>query len=115
VLVAVPLAAALRGVLTAELAYAALGHALTPEHLVSQHGAYTLAREALERDGIIGWVLRQSLFQRRAGLATLVATTAAGSERVEIVDVPLGAAVALAGAATPAVLEGFIERSSAPG
>ncbi len=34
---------------------------------------------ALSCSGVIGWHLRQSWFQRRRGLATLVATTAAGS------------------------------------
>ena len=57
---------------------------------------------------MIGWVVQQSLFQRRAGLASLVATTAAGAEKVVVRDVPLGRAVALADAATPGLLTPFL-------
>jgi putative membrane protein len=55
-------------------------------------------------DGIIGWNLRQSFFQRRAGLATLVATTAAGRQRYAVLDVPLDEAVRLADRALPDLL-----------
>ena len=86
------------------MAYRHLGHALAPDHLVSGAGALQRTRTVLERDGIIGWVVRQSWFQRRSGLATLVATTAAGPEQVVVVDVPLADAVRLADAATPGLL-----------
>lgn len=91
-----------------EAAYRQLGHGLLPEHLVAANGVLLLTRTALERDGIIGWVIRQSYFQRRADLATLVATTAAGAERVVIRDLDYGRAVALADAATPDVLTPFL-------
>lgn len=91
----------------AESSYRHLGHALTPDHLVAGHGLLSRRRTVLERDGIIGWVVQQSWFQRRVGLATLVATTAAGRESVAIVDLPRDAAVALADAATPAMLTPF--------
>jgi putative membrane protein len=95
------------GVLGAEAAYAHLGHALTDRHLVAGSGVWQRTRTALERDGVIGWVVEQSYFQRRLGLATLVATTAAGAERVAVSDLPLGRAVALADAATPGLLTAF--------
>jgi putative membrane protein len=95
--------AALLGVVVAQEAYRNLGHGLTQAHLVNQHGALLRDREVLERAGIIGWVLSQSILQRRRGLATLVATTAAGAESVRIHDVPYDVAVALAGRATPEV------------
>ncbi len=41
-------------------------------------GSLAGRRDAVQRTGIIGWNIRQSLFQRRAGLVTLCATTAAG-------------------------------------
>lgn len=63
---------------------------------------------ALERDGIIGWVFEQSLFQRRVGLVNLVATTAAGEERVEVKDVPYDRALLLAQSTTPGMLEEFL-------
>ncbi|MGB5953669.1 MAG: PH domain-containing protein [Ornithinimicrobium sp.] len=95
------LGVALLGVLEAEAEYANLGHALTPEHVVSRHGAYSRKREVLERSGVIGWLIQQSFFQRRLGLATLVATTAAGSQSVTITDIPIDLAVALAAETTP--------------
>lgn len=87
--------------------YRNLGHALTARYLVAGSGTTQRERTALERAGIIGWVVRQSFFQRRRGLATLVATTAAGPEHVEVADLPLETAIALADAATPGLLEEF--------
>ncbi len=93
---------------TGEATYAHLGHALTDGHLVSGTGAWSRQRVALEREGIIGWSLEQTWFQRRAGLLTLVATTAAGHESVRIHDIPAPAAVALADAATPLLLSPWL-------
>jgi putative membrane protein len=87
--------------------YRNLGHDLTAQYLVAGSGTTQRERTALERAGIIGWVVRQSFFQRRRGLATLVATTAAGPEHVEVADLPLEVAVALADAATPELLGQF--------
>ncbi|WP_181311446.1 PH domain-containing protein [Nocardioides campestrisoli] len=99
---------AVLGVVLAEATYAHLGHALTEHHLVVGSGSSTRTRTVLERDGIIGWVVEQSFFQRRAGLATLTATTAAAPERVVLRDVPLGRAVSLADEATPGLLDPFL-------
>jgi putative membrane protein len=62
----------------------------------------------LQRDGVIGWVLRQSPLQRRVGIATLVATTAAGSERIVIVDIPVPAAISLMASTTPTLAVPFL-------
>lgn len=94
--------------LAAEAAYAHLGHATAGEHLVVGSGELTRVRTVLEHDGIIGWVVQQSWFQRRAHLATLVATTAAGSEKVVARDIPLVAAIRLADESTPGVLTPFL-------
>ncbi|UUZ60222.1 PH domain-containing protein [Nocardioides sp. B-3] len=51
--------------LVGESAYRHLGHASTSDHLVVGSGDLTRVRTVLEHDGIIGWVVRQSLFQRR--------------------------------------------------
>lgn len=90
--------------LVADTAYRHLGHATTSDHLVVGSGDLTRVRTVLEHDGIIGWVVRQTWFQRRLALATLVATTAAGAERVVARDIPLDAAIRLADASTPGVL-----------
>jgi putative membrane protein len=62
----------------------------------------------LQRGGIIGWNLHQSWFQRRAGLVTLVATTAAGRQAYEILDVPEPVAVALAAETVPGLVGQFL-------
>ncbi len=92
----------------AEAAYRNLGHGLTSQHLMSGHGTLGRKREVLERAGVIGWVIRQSYFQRRVGLATLVATTAAGGESVRIFDIPMDQAVAMANEATPEPFAQFV-------
>jgi putative membrane protein len=103
VLVGVPVAVA-----AAELRYRRLGHALTQRYLVSCTGTLTATRTALEIDGIVGWRLHQSFWDRRRGLAQLTATTAAGQEQVAVPDVPVREAVAVAAAATPRMLERFL-------
>lgn len=96
------------GVVFGRMEYAHLGHALTRDHLVAGSGVTARTRTVLQRAGVVGWVVSQSFFQRRRGLATLVATTAAGSEKVVIRDVPLDAAVVFARDATPGVIEEFM-------
>ena len=66
-------------------------------------------RVALNTDAIIGWNIYETFFQRRAGLATLVATTAGGSQRYPLPDVPTQEALRLARAAVPGLLEQFLE------
>ncbi|QIX27716.1 PH domain-containing protein [Nocardioides sp. JQ2195] len=94
--------------LLARSEFAHLGHALTTEHLVAGSGTTARVRTVLQRDGVIGWVVSQTWFQRRRGLATLIATTAAGAEKVTIRDIPLTDAVAFARAATPGMLDPFL-------
>ncbi|MFE6509092.1 PH domain-containing protein [Nocardioides sp. NPDC057767] len=97
------------GMLGAELRHRHLGHALTDRYLVVRSGSYTAVRTALQTDGIIGWRVRQTFFDRRIGLAQVTAMTAAGQEHVSVPDVPLETAVALAAAATPRTVSGFVE------
>lgn len=97
------------GVGVGDLAYRHLGHTLTREHLVAGSGSLARVRTALETDGIIGWNITQSWWQRRGGLANLVATTAAGAEWVQVTDIDLPLAVALADAATPGLLTPFLD------
>lgn len=91
----------------------ALGHAVTGAVLVSRRGSLVRRRSALSCAGIIGWNLRRSYFQRRRGLATLVATTAAGRQRIEVQDVPLAQALRIADEALPGLLDPFLERRPA--
>ncbi|MEV0893993.1 PH domain-containing protein [Promicromonospora sp. NPDC050262] len=115
-LVLVPLA-----IVLALDAYRALGHTLTERYLVARSGTVRRATVALQRRGIVGWTVRQSVFQRRAGLVTVLATTAAGSGAYAVRDAAEPDGLALADAAVPGLLRPFLvagpasEPVSAPG
>ncbi|MFH5210674.1 PH domain-containing protein [Antrihabitans spumae] len=81
--------------------YRGLGHAILPGWLVTQSGSLDRDRDCLESAGIIGWTVRQSFFQRRAGVATIVAATAAGKRHYDVLDLPIDDAWALVDAVTP--------------
>ncbi|MGD9484727.1 PH domain-containing protein [Streptomyces sp. TRM70308] len=72
------LALLLPGALLAEAGYRALGHAVGGRHLVLRSGAVSRATSVLRRDAVSGVRVRQSLLQRRLGLATVSVSTAAG-------------------------------------
>ena len=88
--------------------YRNLGHALTPAFLVSRSGSLLRRRIVLSRAGVIGWNVRATVFQRRAGLVTLTATTAAGRQAYEVHDVPEAAALELADEAAQGLLREFL-------
>lgn len=88
--------------------YAGLGHVLTRDYVVVRSGSFSGRRDAIEREGIIGWTLRASFFQRRAGLVTLTATTAAGRQGYTAYDLDEGVAVALADEAVPGLVTQFL-------
>jgi putative membrane protein len=92
----------------AETRYRRLGHGLTERYLISCAGTFSATRTALEIDGIVGWRLHQSFWDRRLGLAQLTATTAAGREYVAIGDIGVDAAVAVVAAATPRMIRDFL-------
>ncbi|MDR9373068.1 PH domain-containing protein, partial [Conexibacter sp. JD483] len=104
-----PLALAPLFLLLAHDAYRALGHRLTSEYVVTRHGLLSRHTTALRRDGVIGWNVRRSPFQRRSGLVTLTATTAAGKGGYEVVDIAAGDGLAFAEAAVPGLLAPFLE------
>ena len=95
-------------VLLAEDRYAGLGHALAGRYLITRSGSLNRRQVLLQTDGIIGWNIRQSYFQRRAGLATLTATTAAGQQEYRVIDVAAEDALRLADAALPGLLTDFL-------
>jgi len=99
------------GVLLAVDRAASLGHALTDDWLVSRHGSLVRRRYVLRTDAVIGWNMATSVFQRRVGLTTLVATTAGGRQRYPIPDVPDAEAIRVARAAVPGLLKQFLAES----
>lgn len=88
--------------------YHSLGHALTGDYLVTRYGTIVRRRSALQTDGVIGWNIGRSYFQRRAGLASLTATTAAGRQEYKITDISAAEAVAFANATVPNLLTQFL-------
>jgi putative membrane protein len=85
-----------------------LGHALTRDWLVSRHGSLVRRRYVLRTDAVIGWNMTTSLFQRRAGLTTLAATTAGGRQHYAIPDVGDAEAIRVARTAVPGLLNQFL-------
>ncbi|MEO7131135.1 MAG: PH domain-containing protein [Dermatophilaceae bacterium] len=86
---------------------AALGHLVTDRHVVVQSGSLDRARVVLDREGIVGWTIRQSFFQRRMGVATLAVTTGAGRQHYEAIDLTVPAAYALISEVDPVLLAQF--------
>ncbi|MFC4123048.1 PH domain-containing protein [Nonomuraea zeae] len=90
--------------------YRSLGHAISGAYLVVRSGALVRRTVALQRGGIIGWTVTRSPLQRRAGLANVAATTAAGTLGAYTMrDVDYGDGLVVAGEAVPGLLAQFIE------
>ncbi|HLM05060.1 MAG TPA: PH domain-containing protein [Blastococcus sp.] len=66
--------------------YAALGHAAGPRSFTVRSGWLVREQAVLERRAVVGWQVRQSFFQRRAGLATVVACVGAGRGGYAAID-----------------------------
>lgn len=96
------------GVFLALEVYRNLGHGHTGDYLVIRHGALARRTVALRRSGVIGWTARQSPFQRRAGLITLTATTAAGSAAYTMYYAGTAEGLRFADDMTPGLLEPFL-------
>jgi putative membrane protein len=84
-----------------------LGHALVSGFLVTRRGSLVRRRAVLACDGVIGVNLRSTFFQRRVGLTTLAATTAAGRQSYRVQDVPSSDGVQLAADVLPGLLDEF--------
>ncbi|MEV6910583.1 PH domain-containing protein [Amycolatopsis sp. NPDC051071] len=98
-------------VLLALDAYRNLGHGITGRYLVGRHGTMRRSTFALERDGVIGWTVKQSVFQRRKGLLTVVATTAAGAGAYSVYDAGEEQGLVFAEESVPELLTPFLERA----
>jgi putative membrane protein len=96
------------GALVAADRYRSLGHRLAGGWLVTRFGSLARRRNIICADAIIGWRIHQTWFQRRQGLMTLTATTAAGHQHYSVRDVPVAEGLALAAAATGDLLVPFL-------
>ena len=77
-----------------------LGHRIGDGWLVARTGSLQRRRDCIAAPGIIGWTVRQTLMQRRAGVATLIAATAAGVKHYRVIDVPADIAWSIAAEAS---------------
>jgi len=93
--------------------YANLGHARADGYLVTQFGSLVRRRSVLAESAVVGWTLRTTFLQRRQGLTTLVATTAAGAQGYPVLDLAGDDAVALADAVTPGLFTGLVHAPAA--
>ncbi|RDH77349.1 hypothetical protein DVS77_17730 [Mycolicibacterium moriokaense] len=91
----------------------ALGHRVDARWLVARAGSLERRRDCIAADGIIGWTVRQTFFQRRAGVATLIAATAAGVKHYQVIDVPAERSWSIAAAASPWVADSHWARAQA--
>ncbi|MGV0624362.1 PH domain-containing protein [Mycolicibacter minnesotensis] len=82
-----------------------LGHRVDRHWLTARAGSWEQRRHCIATAGIIGWTVRQSWFQRRAGVATLIAATAAGVKAYRVIDVPQEWAWSVAAQASPWVAQ----------
>jgi putative membrane protein len=87
--------------------YRSLGHARAMGYLIVGSGTFVRRRYVIAEPGIVGWKLRRSLLQRRSGLMTLTAATAAGRQGYRIQDVEQAAALRLVCDCSPGLLEQF--------
>lgn len=92
---------ALVGAALAHDRFRGLGHTALPGWLITRSGSLDRRRHSLEADGVIGWTVRQTFFQRRSGVATVTAATPAGTGSYQVVDLPAEQAWALVEAVTP--------------
>jgi putative membrane protein len=99
------------GVPVALDAYRNLGHGVSGRCLVARHGALRRTTTALRREGVIGWSVKQSVFQRRTGLITVTATTAAGGGHYSVYDVDEDSGLSFADVAVPGLIAQFLEPS----
>jgi putative membrane protein len=66
--------------------YASLGHSAAARSFTVRSGWLVREQAVLQRKAVVGWRVRQSFFQRRAGLATVVACVGAGTGGYAAID-----------------------------
>jgi putative membrane protein len=90
--------------------YRGLGHGLTNDFLVVRWGVIPRSTVAIQRTGVIGWNIKQTIFQRRAKLVTVTATIAAGSGAYAIRYADQTDGLKVAEAAVPGLLTPFLAK-----
>ncbi|MFT3900707.1 MAG: PH domain-containing protein [Gordonia sp. (in: high G+C Gram-positive bacteria)] len=96
------------GIAVAPVRYRHLGSRVTDRLVIIARPSIARHRFLVNRDGIVGWQVRSSPFQRRQGVATLVLATAAGAEAYGLVDLTDDAVESVMVGATPELVRPFL-------
>ncbi|MFF5109501.1 PH domain-containing protein [Streptosporangium sp. NPDC000509] len=88
--------------------YRSLGHTYDGSRLSVRSGSLRRSQAVVEQRAVVGWTLRQTWFQRRAGLLTVIAGVGAGTGGYPAVDVGETEGPAFAAEVTPAWLAPFL-------
>ncbi|GAA4958024.1 PH domain-containing protein [Streptomonospora halophila] len=89
--------------------YRSLGHGDDGRQVSVRSGSLRRVQAVVVRDAIIGWTWRQTLFQRRAGLADLELSVGAGSGGYSAIDAGFAESAAFARGVTPEMVRPFLE------
>ncbi|MFC4536429.1 PH domain-containing protein [Sphaerisporangium dianthi] len=81
--------------------YRSLGHAYDGARLSMRSGSLPRSQAVVERRAVVGWTLRQTWFQRRAGVLTVIAGVGAGSGGYSAIDTGEEQGVRFAAEVTP--------------
>ncbi|OUZ09130.1 hypothetical protein BHE97_11575 [Aeromicrobium sp. PE09-221] len=92
----------------AVVAFRALGHAIRGPYLVTRSGLVSRATTVLQRTAVSTIVVRESLLQRRLGLCTVSAMTAAGYGGYDTPDIDAQDGLSFALEAAPGLLDPFV-------
>ncbi|MGW0806268.1 PH domain-containing protein [Nonomuraea sp. NPDC002799] len=89
--------------------YASLGHGYDGVRVAVRSGSLRRSQAVIERRAVVGWRLRQTWFQRRAGVLTLIAGVGAGKGGYSALDVSEAQGAAFPAEVTPEWLTPFTE------
>lgn len=88
--------------------YRSLGHTYDGSRLSVRSGSLRRSQAVVEKRAVVGWTLRQTWFQRQAGLLTVIAGVGAGSGGYAALDVDEAEGPAFAAEVTPAWIVPFL-------
>ncbi|WP_308250565.1 PH domain-containing protein [Nonomuraea rhizosphaerae] len=92
--------------------YRSLGHGYDGMRLSVRQGSLRRSQAVIERRAVVGWHIRQTWFQRRAGVFTLTAGVGAGQGGYSAVDVSRAQVAGFPAEVTPEWLAPFLSEGS---